>query len=108
MIVKPKVWGFLCSTAHSVGCGQNVLEQITAARILATRGDGPIIPRKAGPKRVLVIGASTGYGLGARVTAGFGYGAATLGIFLEKPGKAARPGTAGWYNSAAFHKAADE
>ncbi len=65
-------------------------------------------PIQNGPKRVLVIGASTGYGLAARITAAFGSGAATLGIFFERPGSESKPGTAGWYNSAAFHKYADE
>ena len=98
MIIKPKIWGFVCTTAHPVGCEKNVLEQIDATRVKGLRGDGP--------KRVLVIGASSGYGLSSRITAAFGFGAATLGVFLEKPGTATRPATAGWYNSAAFHKAA--
>jgi enoyl-[acyl-carrier protein] reductase/trans-2-enoyl-CoA reductase (NAD+) len=59
-----------------------------------------------GPKKVLVIGASTGYGLASRITAAFGSGAATIGVFFEKPASAQKPGTAGWYNSAAFEKAA--
>ena len=108
MIVKPKVWSFFCTTAHPVGCEKNVREQIAAARILATRGDGPIIPRKVGPKRALIIGASTGYGLATRITAAFGFGAATLGIFLEKPAKGPKTASAGWYNSAAFHAAAKQ
>jgi enoyl-[acyl-carrier protein] reductase/trans-2-enoyl-CoA reductase (NAD+) len=60
-----------------------------------------------GPKRVLVIGSSTGYGLASRITSAFGAGASTLGIFFEKEGTEKKPGTAGWYNSAAFHKFAD-
>ena len=64
-------------------------------------------PLANGPKRVLVIGASTGYGLASRITAAFGAGAATLGIFFEKEGTESKPGTAGWYNSAAFHSAAE-
>jgi enoyl-[acyl-carrier protein] reductase/trans-2-enoyl-CoA reductase (NAD+) len=78
----------------------NVREQIAATHALGVRSDGP--------KRVLVIGASTGYGLAARVTAAFGFGAATLGLFFEKPGRDAKSGTAGWYNSAAFHRVAKE
>jgi len=77
-----------------------VREQIAATRALGVRSDGP--------KRVVVIGASTGYGLAARITAAFGFGAATLGLFFEKPGRDAKSGTAGWYNSAAFHRAAKE
>ncbi|TLF53006.1 trans-2-enoyl-CoA reductase family protein [Halomonas urmiana] len=97
MIIKPKVRGFICTTTHPVGCQQNVLEQIEATR---ARG----LDKANGPKKVLVIGASSGYGLAARVTAAFGYGADTLGVFFEKPGTEKKPGTAGWYNSAAFDK----
>lgn len=100
MIIKPRIWGFICTTSHPVGCAANVREQLEVARAAATSGTGP--------KRVLVIGASTGYGLAARITAAFGYGAATLGVFYEKPGKDAKPGTAGWYNSAAFDAAAKQ
>jgi enoyl-[acyl-carrier protein] reductase / trans-2-enoyl-CoA reductase (NAD+) len=96
MIIKPRVWGFICTTAHPGGCELNVLDQIDVIRKSGTRADGP--------KRVLVIGASTGYGLAARITAAFGFGAATLGVFFEKPGKDTKAGTAGWYNSAAFDK----
>ncbi|MWJ27492.1 trans-2-enoyl-CoA reductase family protein [Halomonas sediminis] len=97
MIIKPKVRGFICTTTHPVGCEKNVLEQIEATR---SRG----LDKSAGPKKVLVIGASSGYGLAARITAAFGYGADTLGVFFEKPPSEKKPGTAGWYNSAAFDK----
>ncbi|MCH4564387.1 trans-2-enoyl-CoA reductase family protein [Halomonas sp. EGI 63088] len=97
MIIKPKVRGFICTTTHPVGCEKNVLEQIEATR---ARG----LNKSAGPKKVLVIGASSGYGLAARITAAFGYGADTLGVFFEKPGSEKKPGTAGWYNSAAFDR----
>ncbi len=100
MIIKPKVRGFICATAHPVGCERNVLEQIQITQ--ASEQNGP------GPKRVLVIGASTGYGLASRITAAFGYGAATLGIFFEKPSSPEKNGTAGWYNSAAFDQAAKQ
>ncbi|MEQ5856843.1 trans-2-enoyl-CoA reductase family protein [Halomonas sp. EF61] len=101
MIIKPKVRGFICTTTHPVGCEKNVLEQIEATRV---RG----LDASKGPKKVLVIGASSGYGLAARVTAAFGYGADTLGVFFEKPGSEKKPGTAGWYNSAAFDKFAKQ
>ncbi|WP_043529616.1 enoyl-ACP reductase FabV [Litchfieldella xinjiangensis] len=97
MIIKPKVRGFICTTTHPVGCEKNVLEQIEATR---ARG----LDTRDGPKKVLVIGASSGYGLAARITAAFGYGADTLGVFFEKPGTEKKPGTAGWYNSAAFDR----
>ncbi|MBZ0331128.1 trans-2-enoyl-CoA reductase family protein [Halomonas sp. ANAO-440] len=97
MIIKPKVRGFICTTTHPVGCEKNVLEQIEATR---ARGLDPSV----GPKKVLVIGASSGYGLAARITAAFGYGADTLGVFFEKAGSEKKPGTAGWYNSAAFDR----
>ncbi|WP_447926609.1 MULTISPECIES: enoyl-ACP reductase FabV [unclassified Vreelandella] len=101
MIIKPKVRGFICTTTHPKGCEQNVLEQIEATK---ARG----LDKSKGPKKVLVIGASSGYGLAARVTAAFGYGADTLGVFFEKPGSEKKPGTAGWYNSAAFDKFAKQ
>jgi len=100
LIIHPKVRGFICTTTHPVGCKENVAEQIAV-----TEKDGV---RHDGPKKVLVIGASSGYGLAARVTAAFGYGADTLGVFFEKPGTEKRSGTAGWYNSAAFDEFAKE
>src|SRR5690606_33367023 len=65
------------------------------------------VPLGNGPRRVLVIGASTGYGLASRITAAFGAGAATVGVFFEKEGTDKKPASAGWYNSAAFHKFAE-
>jgi len=100
MIIKPKVRGFICITAHPVGCEHNVLDQIKVTQAVSHKGTGP--------KRVLVIGASTGYGLASRITAAFGYGATTLGVFFEKPSSEAKTGTAGWYNSAAFDKLAKQ
>ncbi|MEH6529605.1 MAG: enoyl-ACP reductase FabV, partial [Porticoccus sp.] len=98
MIIKPRVRGFMCITSHPVGCETNVKNQIDYIKRQA-----PI----DGPKRVLVIGSSTGYGLAARIGAAFGCGASTLGLFFEKEGTEKKPGTAGWYNSAAFHKFAE-
>lgn len=100
MVIKPKVRGFLCTTTHPEGCAANVRRQIEY-----TQAQGAI---SEGGLRVLVIGASTGYGLASRITAAFGCGASTLGIFFEKPGTEKKPGTAGWYNSAAFHQQAQE
>jgi enoyl-[acyl-carrier protein] reductase/trans-2-enoyl-CoA reductase (NAD+) len=94
VIIQPKVRGFICTTAHPVGCAKNVEEQIAITRASGTFAEGP--------KRVLVIGASTGYGLASRITAAFGHGAATLGVFFEKSSSETKTGTAGWYNSAAF------
>jgi len=99
MIIKPRVRGFLCITSHPAGCEANVKNQIEYVK-----SNGAI---DNGPKRVLVIGASTGYGLASRITSAFGAGASTLGIFFEKEGTEKKPGTAGWYNSAAFHKFAE-
>ncbi|MCB1679304.1 MAG: trans-2-enoyl-CoA reductase family protein [Halioglobus sp.] len=96
MIIKPRVRGFLCTTTHPAGCEANVRKQMD---YVLSRG-----PIDGGPRRVLVIGASTGYGLASRIVAAFGAGADTLGIFFEKEGTEKKPGTAGWYNSAAFHK----
>jgi len=99
MIIKPRVRGFMCITTHPTGCEANVKNQIDFIK-----SQGAI----DGPKRVLVIGSSTGYGLAARITAAFGSGASTLGVFFEKPGTDRKPGTAGWYNSAAFHQFAEQ
>jgi len=94
LIIQPKVRGFICTTTHPAGCALNVQDQIAATRARGERNDGP--------KKVLVIGASTGYGLAARISAAFGFGADTLGVFFEKPGTDKKPGSAGWYNAAAF------
>jgi enoyl-[acyl-carrier protein] reductase/trans-2-enoyl-CoA reductase (NAD+) len=98
MIVSPKIRGFICTTAHPDGCAAHIAEQIAVVR-----NRGPI---PNGPKKVLVIGASTGYGLASRIAAAFGSNAATIGVFFEKPGEPDRCGSAGWYNSAAFEKEA--
>ena len=100
MVIQPKVRGFLCTTTHPTGCFENVRRQAEHVRSKGSIADGP--------KRVLVLGASTGYGLASRITAAFGSGAATIGVFFEKPGTDRKPGTAGWYNSAGFHQLADE
>ena len=100
MVIQPKVRGFLCTTTHPTGCLENVRRQVAHVQ-----GKGEIAD---GPKRVLVLGASTGYGLASRITAAFGSSAATIGVFFEKPGSERKPGTAGWYNSAAFHQLAEE
>lgn len=99
MVIKPRVRGFLCTTTHPVGCAQNVRRQIDYVKQHGAIANGP--------KKVLVLGASTGYGLASRITAAFGASAATLGVFFEKPGSEKKPGTAGWYNAAAFHEAAE-
>ena len=99
MIIKPRVRGFLCVTTHPTGCAANVKRQIDYVK-----ANGSI---ENGPKKVLVIGSSTGYGLASRITAAFGSGAATLGLFFEKEGTEKKPGTAGWYNSAGFHQYAE-
>lgn len=96
MIIKPRVRGFICVTTHPVGCAANVKNQIDYVK-----AQGPIT---GGPRRVLVIGASTGYGLAARISAAFACGAQTLGVFYERPPEDGKPATAGWYNTAAFHE----
>lgn len=98
MIIAPKIRGFICTTAHPEGCAKHVAEQIAVVK-----GRGPIAN---GPKKVLVIGSSTGYGLSSRIAAAFGSDAATIGVFFEKPAEADKCGTAGWYNSAAFENEA--
>ncbi len=100
MIVAPKIRGFICTTAHPEGCARHVANQIA---LVKSRG-----PVDNGPKRVLVIGASTGYGLSSRIAAAFGCGADTMGVFFEREGSERRTATAGWYNSAAFEKEATD
>jgi len=98
MIVAPKIRGFICTTAHPVGCARHVAAQIA---VVKTRG-----PIANAPKKVLVIGASTGYGLASRIATAFGGGAATIGVFFERPSEGDRTATAGWYNTAAFEREA--
>jgi enoyl-[acyl-carrier protein] reductase / trans-2-enoyl-CoA reductase (NAD+) len=98
MIIKPKVRGFVCVTAHPTGCAAHIQEQIDYVK-----RKGPI---KNGPRNVLVIGSSTGYGLASRIAAAFGSGAKTLGVFFERPSEEGRPATPGWYNTIAFTNAA--
>ncbi|MBH0013728.1 trans-2-enoyl-CoA reductase family protein [Pseudoalteromonas sp. NZS100_1] len=100
MVIKPKIRGFICTNAHPAGCAEHVQEQINYVK-----QQGAL---KSAPKNVLVIGASTGYGLASRITAAFGGGAKTLGIFFEKEGTERKTGSAGWYNTAAFQEAVDE
>ena len=102
MIIKPKVRGFICTNAHPVGCAENVAQQIEYIKQQDMSGTNDK------PKNVLVIGASTGYGLASRITAAYGYGAKTLGLFFEKPPTEKRTASAGYYNSAAFEKQAKE
>lgn len=100
MVIKPKVRGFICTNAHPVGCAESVNRQISYVKQNEFAQNGP--------KNVLVIGASTGYGLASRIVSTFGHGANTLGIFFEKPGTEKKTGSAGWYNTVAFEKAAEE
>jgi enoyl-[acyl-carrier protein] reductase/trans-2-enoyl-CoA reductase (NAD+) len=100
MIIEPRMRGFICLTAHPDGCAQNVKNQIEYVKSKGTI---------EGTKKVLVIGASTGFGLASRITSAFGSGAGTIGVFFEKPPSEGKTATPGWYNSAAFetqsHKA---
>jgi enoyl-[acyl-carrier protein] reductase/trans-2-enoyl-CoA reductase (NAD+) len=93
MIIEPRMRGFICLTAHPDGCAQNVKNQIAFVK-----SKGKI----DGAKKVLVIGASTGFGLASRITSAFGAGAGTIGVFFEKPPSEGKTATPGWYNSAAF------
>ena len=100
MMIKPRIKGFLCTTAHPLGCEMDVKQQIAHVQ-QAGAIDG-------GPKRVLVIGASGGYGLASRISAAFGCGAATIGVFFERPAVKNRTASPGWYKSAAFTRMAAE
>ena len=97
MIIEPRMRGFICLTSHPKGCGQSVKNQIEYVK-----SKGAI----EGPKKVLVIGASTGFGLASRITSAFGSGAATIGVFFEKPSAEGKTASPGWYNSAAFEEEA--
>lgn len=99
MIIEPKIRGFICTTAHPIGCRQAVEQQI---KYVSTQ------PKIVGPKNVLVIGASTGYGLASRIVPTFAAGASTIGVFYEKAADEKRTASPGWYNSAAFEAAAHE
>lgn len=98
MVIKPKVRGFVCVTAHPAGCAAHVQQQIDYVK-----AKGPVAN---GPKKVLVIGSSTGYGLASRISAAFGSGAATIGVFFERPSEPDKTATPGWYNTSAFTTAA--
>ena len=100
-VVKQRSRGFICVNAHPAGCARNVESQIAYASGNALRGS------EAGIRNVLVIGASTGYGLASRIAAGWGMGCRTLGVFLERPPAGRRTATAGYYNSVALHSAAE-
>lgn len=100
MIIKPKVRGFICTTAHPTGCALHVQEQIDYVKAHP--------PATEGPKNVLVIGSSTGYGLASRIVSGFGFKANTLGVMFEKEPTERRTASAGWYNTRAYEKAASD
>ncbi|MFV8324138.1 enoyl-ACP reductase FabV [Flavobacterium sp. LS2R12] len=97
MIIEPRMRGFICTTSHPKGCEQNVKNQIEYIK-----SKGPI----NGAKKVLVIGASTGFGLASRITSAFGSAAGTIGVFFEKPPTEGKTASPGWYNSAAFENEA--
>jgi enoyl-[acyl-carrier protein] reductase / trans-2-enoyl-CoA reductase (NAD+) len=97
MIIEPRMRGFICLTSHPKGCEKNVLNQIEYVK---SKG------QVAGPKKVLVIGASTGFGLASRITSAFATGASTIGVFFEKGPEKGKTASPGWYNSAAFQNEA--
>lgn len=99
MIVKPKVRGFICTTAHPIGCETEVKRQIDYVKAQ---------PKTEGPKKVLVIGSSMGYGLASRIAAAYSCGAATIGVMFDRPASGNKTATSGWYNTKAFEKFAAE
>ena len=99
MVVEPKVKGFICTTAHPKGCEESVRRQIEYTKQKK---------QVEGPKKVLVIGSSTGYGLASRIAVTYGYGADTIGVAFEREAKGKRTATAGYYNTQAFEKIAAE
>ena len=98
MIVKPKVRGFICTTAHPVGCEAVVKSEIDYVKSKKAEDNG------FKPKKVLVLGSSMGYGLASRISLAFAGGAATLGIMFDRPASGNKTGTSGWYNTQAFEK----
>jgi enoyl-[acyl-carrier protein] reductase/trans-2-enoyl-CoA reductase (NAD+) len=99
MIIEPRMRGFICLTAHPKGCEQNVINQI---QYIQSKGKIP------GPKKVLVIGSSTGFGMASRIASAFGSGAATIGVYFEKPPSPGKTASPGWYNTAAFEEKAHQ
>ena len=97
MIIKPRIRGFVCITSHPKGCAAKVRQEIDVAQAAKKEG---------GPKKVLVLGSSTGYGLSSRIATAFSHDAATFGVFFERPSMKGKPASAGWYNSVAFEQAA--
>ncbi len=97
MVVQPKIKGFICTTAHPAGCRAAVQAQIDYIKAQ---------PKTDGPKKVLIIGASMGYGLASRIAATYSCGADTIGIIFDKPSREKRTATAGWYSTAAFEEIA--
>ena len=100
MIIKPRTRGFICITAHPTGCAASIREQIEIVHSRERISDGP--------KNALIIGASTGYGLATRIVSAFACGSATIGVFMHRGSERGRTAEAGWYNSAAFERAARE
>ncbi|MCL4117252.1 UNVERIFIED_CONTAM: hypothetical protein GTU68_001991 [Idotea baltica] len=99
MIIEPKTRGFICITSHPDGCAKSVSNQID---FIKSKG------KIEGAKKVLIIGASTGFGLASRITSAFGSDASTIGVFFEKPPSEGRTASSGWYNTAAFEKEANK
>src|SRR6056300_534540 len=97
MIIKPRIKGFVCITSHPAGCMENIRQQAEIASKIS-------FPQGKGPKKVLVIGASTGYGLASRISAAFSNHADTLGVSFEREPKEGKPASPGFYNVSAFQK----
>ena len=95
MVIQPKIRGFICTASHPEGCAESVLRQINYVKQQ---------PQFNGPKKVLIVGASTGYGLASRIALAFGAGAQTIGVSFEKAAQGKRTASAGWYNTAAFER----
>lgn len=99
MIIEPRIRGFICLTSHPTGCEENIISQIEYVKSKS---------KIDGPKKVLVIGASTGFGMASRITSAFGSDASTIGVFFEKPPQEGKPASPGWYNSVAFQDQAEK
>lgn len=100
MIIQPHMRGYICTTAHPLGCAQHVLDQVAYVK------QQPFVDH--GPQKVLVIGSSRGYGLASRIVSAFGAKAQTIGVFWEGTAhRAGRPHSAGWYSTSAFERLAN-
>ncbi|MCH5290755.1 MAG: trans-2-enoyl-CoA reductase family protein [Treponema sp.] len=109
MVIKPMIRSNICINAHPVGCAKDTARQIAYVKAQKQkRGTKSVAEGGDGPKTVLVLGCSTGYGLASRISAAFEYGADTIGVSFEHEAQEKKGGTPGWYNNAEFDREAKD